>query len=487
MALVFTDEQIKELSARVLLGPTLIAQAEDTLAKAIQTKQDYAELDEQNAVFTTNSLNIVDQFHKEYKELTGVIKTLYNESNIDLAARLDPSNPHFPQPDWLYFYPKVLPSNTGLPTSNTTDLIEPDAITQIKDYLDLYKNGYVDGNIVAYSDGPVSGGVIPFDTDPGFEVGDRILLTYGTTGASMGIVTGTEYTPPPDPPPTLPGSYAVTYDVEFTVGTMGVNTTVQNFHPGFNNVQRESVTTNLYHIYLRSKVDETVDNWLNILNTIVPILAANDSKADKAEIDLETSEVNNAITVIINWKNAPSTGTNIGRYGDTGLSSLETEIIDRETHIPDRISQIEASLGTLTQNFSAKAAFEGAGRYYDYFKDLNARIHANDGTLRNFYGTDVLIDFTTQSKNNVLAEVARTKDILQIKLIAQDLVGDNIVYLENVSDLAIGQQIKFMDNKKPVLNYTIVGIVPEERKILLDGETPTNYSLFEQARIVRVL
>ena len=489
MALDFTDDQIKELSGQVLQGPDLVAEANKQVALIIQQKQDFKDLDEQNTVFTDNMINILDQFHKELKELDGTVKTLYDEANIELAAQLDPSNLHYPANTWQFFYPKVLDSNTGLPTSATGDLMEIGAIDDIQEQVDFLINGFSDGAISAASDGAISGGQIPYDTNPGFSVGQRIVLLAGggTTGASFGVVTGTTVIPPPTPPPVLPGSFVVNYTVEFTSGSLPAGTVVSNFHGGFSNAQREAPTSNLYQIYRQDQIDTDTGEWRGIVGVIEGILNANDSTADKAEIDAEKAEISNAISAIDMWAGQPDTGVGSGRFGDSILGTLTNEMTAREARVPDRVAEINAALGTLTQDLGDQAKFDGDGRYFEYFTDLNARIHLSTGSLRNFYGTDTLIAFTEQTRDNAISEVERTSDILQIKLLKEDPDGSNTLSMENVSDLIVGQEVKFMDNEKPVLNYSIVDILPEEREIVLDGNVPTNYKLTKQVRLVRVL
>ena len=494
MALNFTDEQIKELSGQVLVGPDIIKQAEDTVANTEQVKQDFLDLDGQNAVFTDDMLNIIDQFHKELKELSGNVRTLYNEANIDPAARLDPTNLHFPQPDWLFFYPKVLDSNKGLPVTTTSDLIEPEQLEEVKRVYELLISGFNDGSGSVSADDPVSSGIIPLDNTPtGFSVGNRIVLLAGggSTGASYGVITAIDTITPPPPPsgPPDPDTYAIQYDVEFSSGSLPAGTVVTNYHPGFNNTQREASTSNLYQIYLQGKIDTEVEKWeTDFLDKILGFLEANDSPADKTEIDGEKDNINNSKAIVDNWQAKPNTGVGTGRFGDSSIVPLSNELDAREVRIPDRITEIEDALGTLTQDLGGgKGKFDGEGRYFDYFTHLNSRIHANGGSLRSYYAQDVLIDFSNQEKDNTLAEVERTKDILQIKLLKANPDGSDTIEMVDISGLQVGDAVKFMDNAKPVLNYTIVALIPEERKIQLDGQTPTNYSLTQQARIVRVL
>lgn len=486
MALNFTDEQIKELSGQVLQGPDIIEEANEQVANAEQTKQDFKELDEQNKVFTDNMINIIDQFHKELKEIDGTVKTLYDESNIDESARLVQGNAHYPD-GWQYFYPKVLDSNKGLPTSTTSDLIEPDAIDEVQEDIDYLKNGFSDGAISDDSSGPIAGGEIPFETDPGFGVGDRIVLLEdgGVTGASFGVVTGKRTESNPSPPPA--NLVIVEYNSFFSAGSLPAGTTVSNFHPGFTNNQRETVTNNHYLEYLRDELDGSISDWKPILEEQQTILNANDSSADSSEIDSAKSSVNDALNAINTWESQPGTGVGVGKYGDAQLGPIESQLTNRENKIPSRVTEINDSLGTLTQDLNDKAKFNGQGRYFDYFTHLNARIHLGTGSLRNFYNQDQLIAFSEQTRDNTIAEVERATDVLFIKLLREEPDGSDTIALENVSKFVIGQQVKFMDNQKPVLNYTIVSIIPDERKLVLDGAVPTNYQLTQQVRVVRVL
>lgn len=486
MALNFTNEQIKELSGQVLQGPDIIQQANDQLADAEQTKQDFKDLDDQNKVFTDNMINIIDQFHKELEKLDGTVKTLYDESNIDDSARLISGNLHFPG-NWQYFYPKVLDSNKGLPTSTTSSPIEPDLINEVQEDIDFIKTGFSDGSISADSNGPASGGEISFEIDPGFVVGNRIVLLEdgGTTGASFGIVTGKRTETNPSPPPN--NFIIVEYDVLFQAGSLPTGTTVSNFHPGFNNNQRETVTNNFYLEYLKDELDSSTADWKSILEDQQTVLNANDSSKDNSEINSAKSSINDALNALNSWENQPESGTGVGRYGDIQLAPIETQLTNRENKIPNRVVEINNSLGSLTQDLNDKAKFDGQGRYFDYFVHLNARIHLGTGSLRNFYNQDQLIAFSEQTRDNTIAEVERAEDVLFIKLLRENPEGNNIIALENVSKFVIGQQVKFMDNQKPVLDYTIVNIIPDERKLVLDGAVPTNYKLTQQVRLVRIL
>lgn len=490
MALNFTDDQIKELSSKILTGPLIVEDANKQVADAELQKQDFLDADGRNEVFTDNMINIIDQFHKELKLLDGTVRTLYDESKIDLGAQLIISE-HFPT-NWPFFFPKVLESNKGLPTSVTVDEIEPEAIDELQKYIDLLVNGFSDGAVSEPSDGAVSGGQIPYDVDPNFGIGDRIVLLSGggTTGASFGVVTGTATItyPPPSMGPTPPDTFVVQYDSEFSAGSLPTGTVVSNYHPGFNNAQREAPTSNLYQTYLQQQIDADVDNWKsNFLQLVLNTLTANDSTDDKSEIDSEKDEINNALSIVIAWESQPNTGTGTGRFGDTQLSPLTNEALDRETRIPNRVVEINTSLGTLDQDLGGKGEFSGSGRYFNYFESLNARLHQSTGTRKNFYQMDNAISYVEQTRDNTIAEVARTQGILQIKLLKSDPVGSDIIEMVDVSDLQVGESVKFMDNEKPVLNYTIVGIIPNERKLQLDGQLPTNYKLTQQARIVKVL
>ncbi|NBW99550.1 hypothetical protein EBR03_08265, partial [bacterium] len=147
MALTFTNDQIKELTQKILDAPTTLASLQADKANLIAQKDQYLATDNTNAVYTNNWLNIINQYHAELKNLNGVTRTDYDPANIQSSGQLADGNIHFPMtmPVWVNFQPKKHASNDGNPIGTYANN-ENDAIPVATDAISLMKNGFSSGS-----------------------------------------------------------------------------------------------------------------------------------------------------------------------------------------------------------------------------------------------------------------------------------------------------------------------------------------------------
>ena len=478
MALNFTDEQIRELTGRVLASPQLIASAILDRAKAVQLKQDWQDLDDANEVYTNHFQNIIDRYHQELKYLNGQIRTNYDLNNIQTAGELAANNVHFPAAPaftWVGMEPMKVDSNVGLPIGTLVET-ETFLIGEVTTALDLMKNGFNDG---ANSDTTATAfvvGVIEV-TNGGFALNDRVLFVDGSDYL-LGEIIALDPTPPAVG---LQGLQILEISSSNGFGGIGVGATADDNHPGFNNTQRETLVGDAYLDGLKAIVDTNVGNWETGLLDEQDALNNNDPfPPEDAEVTVALADVVLAIADINTWQAAPVTGAGTGRFGDTVLTPLESRITTRLTELAPRAAEIIAALGTLTQ--AGDGSFSGAGQYFTFFANLNLRINKAGGTLRNFYQSDLIIKIFDQTIFNLQTQANRDAQVFDIRKFTADGDGTLVISVDDASGLVGGEAGKVMSDTQPVIDIIVQSVLGND--ITLDVTISTDYTVSEQARLV---
>lgn len=475
MALNFTEKQIKSMSLEVLNGPKIIKEADRKVKGALAIKQGFLEDDQKNEVFTNHRKEIVEAYHEELKLLSGEEKTNYDPAEIDKAGRLASDSKHFPN-NWQFFNPKVLDSNNGQPV-NTLSISESVPVNNLLDFIELLVNGFSDGSAHEIATEAESNNQIGVDDITGFSVNDRIYMQDGSS-ETFAVIDSLDQ---PGSLSSFSSNYVISFTPIFDTGQLGIGAEIQNFHPGFPNSQRTSPTTSGYLGYIMSEIDLSADNWLNYLIGIETALNNNDSREELSQNQNELLLVTSKIDFLNNWSASSS------RFADPQIGDLDQLANERLIEIPNRTSEVISSLGSVNQDLNDQGKISGSGQYFLFFKDLVARIHFSDGSLRSFYSSDQVINFAEQARDSVIEELERLKDVIKVKTLVQSPSGGRSVFLSNVSELQTGDPVMLVDNQRPVLKYFVSSVDTANLTIELDGETPTNYSVAQQARLVKVL
>lgn len=475
MSLTFTDAQIKDLTQKVIDSPTLIAQADAQIAATTLNKAKVLASDNQNAVYTTNWVNILTQYHTEIKYLNGVLYTEYDTAQIPLAGQLLNPNIHFPtSPIWTKFQPKLDPSNTGLPTSVFANT-ETEALTRINTYFGLLKTGFTDGSGSTTTTGAFAVGVVAVTSTTGFSVGNHVLFISGSNFlyGTISLIAGLNVT------------VAL---VISSAGFSGILTgaSMKNFHVGWTLGQRDSGTgastgDSAYMAALKVQADVPVADWKTRLNAELTALNANDAVGtEKTQITAAKAQVSGHISVITTWQAFPAIGVGTSRFG-TNLPALESDIAARPGEFATRIADITIALGGVTQN--PDGTYSGTTNYFNLFDNLNLRLNKAGGTLRTYYDSDLGVQLFTQLKTNIINQTARDNATFNIQVFSQDANGSNVVALASVAGLLVSDAVKIMSSTQAVLTATISGI--SGNLVTLSITVPNTYKASESARLVK--
>lgn len=476
MALIFTDQQVKDLTQSVLDAPTLIQQANDQAAAAVANKAKKLDQDNQNAVYSTNWINIIAQYHAEMKYLNGVQRTDYNAANIGPAGMLTDPNIHFiTSPIWTKFQPMVDASNNGNPTSAWTNT-EDEALNRATPAIALLKNGWTDGAASTTTTGayvPLTG--FPLTSASGISVGNRVLLEkgsdylYGTVDTLVGL-----------------DMKVTVISMSSTESAMSSGTTVKNFFAGFNLAQRDSGVglTNpqtAFMVYLKTPIDTAIADWKTRLQAELAALNLNDAVGTEAtQITAAKAQVNSHISIITTWQAFPSIGVGTSRFG-TNLPALEADIAARPAQYAARISEITTALGSVGQ--AGDGTYTGTGNYFNLFDNLNLRLNKAGGTLRTFYDSDLGVQLFTQMAVNIQNQADRDSETFNIKTFTQNGNGTNTVVVSSVTGLAVSDSIKVMSKTQAVLSGTISAI--SGLNVTVNFSVSADYKFAESARLVK--
>lgn len=475
MALTFTDEQIREATAQVLLAPTLIEKAQKRKTEAIAMKQDFKDLDKTNEVYTNNFHNIIAQYHEELKYLNGSQRTNPILANIDPAARLTQGNVHYPQTPtmWTNFIPKITDDIIGNPAA-TWASTETEASYRASTTINTMKNGFNPGGTFNSGASNFTASTFEAVNTGGLNVGDTVIV-YGSTGFALGTVT------------TIASSSPYIIGLTVTAGnltTVGGSATAKNSDPGFSLFERDNGASggrNQYLLGLRAAIDTAVQDFEDRLNSELSALNLNDAQdPDKTQILSAKGNINTHKSNIDTWQSYPTIGSGSSRHG-TNLPSIESVFTSRASQTAGRVAEVTAGLGGVTQQPDGK--FTGTGAYYKYFENLNLRLNLTQGTLRNYYQQDTAIRVAEEQIAVAQSAARRDSSTFLIRELSSDAVGTDWVKLKDVSGLAVSDSVKIMSNKQQVLNLTIVDI--NDLEVQLSASISQDYTSNEKARIVK--
>jgi hypothetical protein len=487
MSLVFTDEQVKNISKDALLLPTVIDDPSPNGNGYVQQKQQLIEAsdnllktDEQNAVYSDNWVDTQHKYHEELHAIKGDLRTDYD--NNDLINGGDRLTPHYTS-TWPNLTPIVIPSVNGNPITVDNQDNEQDKIDALKPELDIYLNGWNDGS-TSKSCTAITDSDATFDDNIwDFAIGHRITI-HKSGNSLYGIITGFQtISNPPDPD---------VYKVQYTrIGgvsgsSLGSGATMRNYHAGFTNDERGRVTTNYAFTvqeYFESLIDAAVLDWKN--NALAQKTAV-DNNGDTnptriTHIDNTRSALQNLVNDFTTWEGTIISDPD-GKYTDTSLPLVQDNITLRETEIPLRIAEIESDLGSVVQ--AGDGTISGSGANFDLMGFIDIRIAMVGGSLYS-YNQSLLgitsFDVKIEQAENQLAEYENTFAIT--KIVGNTDIGDIEFEVEDATDFSVGKTVKVMDNLSTVYTRTIDSII--SNTIRLNSGIPVALTSNELARIVR--
>jgi hypothetical protein len=475
--LIFTDAQVQILSQDMYDYPTNLASLNDDLAAITAAQGNWLDRDNANAVYTSNFIDILGAYHDELKYISGNERTDYDLADIDPAGRLAPNNIHFPSsPMWIWFEPKVDPSNLGNPISPWANT-ENAAILTAESWIDLLKNGFTDGAASTTSTSGFITDLINVTSTAGFTVNDRVILIDGANYL-YGVVTQVA---------------GLLLRISIVIssagyGGIGVGATIENFHIGFTFGQLElgvgaGAGDSAFMAGLKVQADNAVMAWESRITAVEAALIANTAVGTLyTENQTELGLVQGHISDINTWQGFPPIGVGTSRFG-TNLPAFESSMNARQLEFSPRTTQILNALGGITQPGISDGSFTGSGQYLELFKNLDLRLNKTSGSLRTYYDTELAIS-AVQSQLDILNAIqVRDSTTFNMKKFTANGAGTNTIVVDSVSGLALADTVKVISSTQPVLTATISAI--SGLSVTLSLVVSTAYTVAQSARIVK--
>lgn len=224
-------------------------------------------------------------------------------------------------------------------------------------------------------------------------------------------------------------------------------------------------------------------NWKQkIQDQITSLNSQNDTRptqlgqnnAEKASLLLSQTNINN-------WIALPNTGVT-GKYIDTSLNSLLSEVSNRQSIATTRIAEILTALGSVSQ---AEDAYSGTGTYFDRYKWLNFRVNRASGSGRRYFTVDqgvASLQGLAADNNAIGGEYDQYFNTKKIEL--ND--GTNIVKVNDINGLSVGDQVTVLTETQPEIKRAIMAIIGTDQ-VKLDNPIPANYSPGDILRMYKSL
>lgn len=477
MALVFTDNQLRELTGQVANSDATIKALNEQKVLLQKNKNDYKDLDDQEKVFTEHWINIINKFHNELKYINSTQKTSYQQSAVDSSAKLETTSLHFPT-GYPNFKPKLDNSNIGLPETILSEANETSDIAKCLEWIDRIVNGFM--GLPNSGTGTYAGGSITITGSPAGTIPSGVpIVAYSNNAAIWGIVGSFTSTIVGTPLNTTTVE-ALTITIVESYGVLNGSINWMLSRSGFPESTRIGTSSDGFLLLCKDAIDRYKNSTNQfVLNQNIE-LNANDSKVDKSTIDSSKSQNTTFTSNLSNWSNYPSQT----RFNTANLTSLSGYLNNRQAYLPNRINAINTSLGNVTQ--SANGDFTGSGIYLDLFNSIMLRTHKITGYLRNYYQQGLLEQSTNEKIYVATTQADRNNGLAIVKLFSSEPTNTQIVELKDISKLSTGDAIAVMDNKYSIINrYTITELI-QPNKVKLSDVVPTNYKMEFQVRLVKM-
>jgi len=489
MSLIFTDAQIESISLQVLQLPTEIQNVEESLDDFQAQRDRLLEKDGEDKVFFDNRLNIINQYFGEMKAINGTTKTLYDEADLIDSAINQAGGPHFPiSPPWVNLPPKLISSNNGNPAGSVSDH-EVTADTRLKAGLTLLKSGFTDSGVSDTLFSAFSGNTASVSTG-GFSAGKRVVIFDGAGNAVYGIIQSVTIIPPappiPPPPPQAAEDVVITV-IDTEGGDPVAGATIQEFHPGFINGERETLngssSPGVMKIFKRLLNSDVVYFDDQLVKQLAPLNANDSIGIEASEISNAKDSVNTERQNILNWQNSPATGSGVGRYGDDGLIPVDDVITARGTQRVVRLSQVLARLGAVNQ--AGDGTFSGSGSFFDLFGIIDQRLNKSGGDRIGYEQGGLTVDVFNQKISQLEAKDDRYDEIFFVARMADFSSGDNRLTMQDVSEFSENKIAKIIDDTNDVILTRTITKILVNNVLEFDQEIPEGYAVENNGRVVQ--
>lgn len=464
-----------------------------------EQQQALQQVDNANKVFYDYYNNICSNYEDEARQMNGAIPDTYTNADLIAAAENGGGLPFFPDG-----YSRAIPLiSDGSFTNNKVKGFFHPVGTDLRYEQNILNNAVVfnglqsmifrlENGITATSattttttsvpPGPVTNLTLLTTSTLGFAVGQLVYLNSAT---ASGIYVITNITP----------TISLTVDsiIHTQLGMSG-SITIKNTVPAFTAVERQNLTSTLYNELLNNianRIAELVNEWEGKIDNLITILnAQEDDRAPyQSYRNAALASVNATKGIITAWKALPDTGPT-GKYVASSIASISTELNNRLTAIPNRISEIAVALGStsaqaLTQSGDSFSTAIPDNPYYNRYKWLNNRINRVTGSLRRYYSASQSQNvLNTMQAANTSMQAEYDAYFKTVAILFND--GSDIIHVKSNAGFSVGDNVIIISETQPEINRTIQALLGTTQ-IKLNAPVPVTYRTSDLARLFKQL
>jgi hypothetical protein len=482
MSLSFTAQQRKDITRRQLNIALENAGYSATAASMTANQAKLQNVDNANDVFYAFFDTQVRSYEGEAQAVNGTESAEYSSTDITTAAQSPGSAGciFFPPTSYSFLIPEIVDQVNGYlhPTGTaasyeTIAMSDPSSYSGVADLITLLQSGITgSGGSTSTVTGPHSSDPLNFDVSSitGFTVGE---LVYVTDNTNSGVYKVSALTPASSDP-----AYITVTDVYPAATKPGVGATVKDTVVGFTNTERQNLTSTDYQEILSSETSAlatAVTAWQTALNSQVANLTSqNDSRATQSSQNATAlANANAALTVVNAWLALSPTGSS-GRYVDSSLSPLSSEVTTRNSFLPTRATQIVAALGSVVDNGDGTFSDGGSSSsYYNRYWWLNVRVNRLTGSLTRYYAAGSAVSYNnTLAAANTSLQSQYNSYFLTSQLSVVD--GTSEVTCSSTTGFSNGDSVTVVSESQPELTGTVVSVLGPQQ-LSLSFSVPVTY------------
>ena len=498
MGITFSAQDRLAITRSEIQIPIQNAGYQSAITSITAQQNQYLQTDNLNNEFYSFYRIQSDSYENEARAINGQIPASYTDGTVfpfssgDLvnsaqypgsaAAVFFPSSPVY-----IYNIPLITNAVNGILNPTGTDsLYENNILSNPSGYSGLVEllNFLLNGTSGSGSTGTTSTNIpagpltnyLVIMSSTSFSSNEVIYITDGVNSGIYKIVSFT-------------GSSITIDSIVPTLIGISASATATDTASGFTNTERESLTTGSGYQEilnnLASDISTLITNWSSKLSTeIANLTNQNDTRTlQSSQNSTALSNANAAQSVISTWQSLPNTGIG-GKYSDSGLAPIQSEIATRQSFLPTRISQILTALGSVSQ--IGNSYFGTAGNtYYERYLWLNIRINRIDGSATRYF----LSNNGIAQLNNLINDNNTVNGQYNQYFVTQAITmnnGTNIIQVKFLTGFSQGDRITIVSETQSEIVRAIIAF-SGTNQIKLDQPLPNTYLVSDIARIFKYI
>ncbi len=433
--MALTQSQRKAISKKIVIIPAENAQADELIVQLEEARLKAVDKDEGNKDIIDDKTVIVDDYENEFERMDGDGRTHLTETQIQDGADKVFGN---------FFF--------------NNDQSTPTPSSPLGIWVNFVPNGY---NVSVGKNYSETYGTVQKEQDLIDNVNSEISTMEGYSG--VGRSTGQEcVVVPPD--------------------------TVQNDAA----IQATSTA-------LKAAV-QTWEDFIVITDGVICTIDADPTRS--SENIASRADITNAISVIDTWQALADFDTSHGqttcagfnaidpltlgptKYRAAELNILKAEITARQSFVTTRLSQLDANLGSITQNASGQIT-SAIGFYGDRFRFVDLRLNLMAGSLTEAKGYEQGKDAQNELKaSNTNAAIAYDT-VMKATLFRAPSAGTATIHVIDASSFSIADSVYICAEDQDEISSTIANIVGNI--VYLSSTIPKKYRQDALARMYKII